>query len=125
MRISNKTDEFLNSNAPKVNCLTENHLITEEIGNVNLGQYTLGATFCRQTYKHRGVCTSIFVSKDIQLNTNILDQYNKEKDLEICALKLRLLPSSFTISCIYRSSTGNFTHFLKELESILNKMYKT
>jgi len=39
----------LSSNAPQVNCLTEHHLMTEEIGNVNLGQYTLGATFCRQT----------------------------------------------------------------------------
>jgi len=43
--------------------------MTEEIGNVNLGQYTLGATFCRQTYKHRGVC--IYVSKDIELMPSI------------------------------------------------------
>jgi len=57
--ISNKIDEFLislSSNAPQVICLTEHHIMTEEIGNVNLGQYTLGATFCRQTYKHGGVC---------------------------------------------------------------------
>ena len=57
--ISNKFDEFLislSSNAPQVICLTEHHLMTEEIGNVNLGQYTLGVTFCRQTYKHGGIC---------------------------------------------------------------------
>jgi hypothetical protein len=40
-------------------------------------------------------------------------------------LKLRLLLSSFTIICIYRSATGNFTYFLNKLESILNKLYKT
>ena len=95
--------------------------MTEEIGNVNLGQYTLGATFCRQTYKHGGVC--IYVLKDIQFNTINLDQYNKEKDLKICALKLCLLSSRFTIICIYRYPTGNFTYFLNQLESIFNKMY--
>ena len=95
--------------------------MTEEIGNANLGQYTLRAALCRQTYKHEGVC--IYVLKDIQFNTINLDQYNKEKDLEICALNLRLLSSSFTIICIYRSPTGNFTYFSNQLESILNKMY--
>ena len=96
--MSNKIDEFiisLSSNAPQVICLTEHHLMTEQIGNVNLGQYTLGVSFCRQTYKHGSEC--IYVSKDIQFNTINLDQYNKGKELEICALKLRLLSSSFTI----------------------------
>jgi hypothetical protein len=56
--ISHKTDKFVISllhNAPNVLCLTEHHLRTEEIVNVNLGQYTLGAQFCRQTYKQGGV----------------------------------------------------------------------
>jgi hypothetical protein len=30
--------------------------MTEETGNVNLGQYTLGVIFCRQTNKLGGVC---------------------------------------------------------------------
>jgi hypothetical protein len=30
--------------------------------------------------------------------------------------------SSFTIICIYRSPTGNFTYFLNQLESILKKL---
>jgi hypothetical protein len=114
--ISNKTDEFLNSlspNAPQVICLTEHPLRTEEIGNVNLRQYTLGATFCRQTYKHGGVC--IFVPRNIQFHTINLDQYNKEKDLEICALKLHILSNSFTIICIYRSPNRKFLLFFKSI----------
>jgi hypothetical protein len=86
--LSHKIDKFLISllhNAPHVLCLTEHHLQT--VGNVNLGHYTLGAQFCRQTYKQGGV--SIYVSNDIQFNTINLDQYNREKDLEICALKIR------------------------------------
>jgi len=76
-------DEFLISlspNAPQVICLTEHYLQTEEIGNVNFGHYTLGATFCRQTYKHGDVC--IYVSKNVLFNTINLDQYNKEKTLK-------------------------------------------
>jgi exonuclease III len=82
----------------------------------------LGAQFCRQSYKQGGV--SIYVSKDIQFNTVNLDQYNREKDLEICALKIHLLPNSLAVICIYRYPIGNFTYFLNQLESILNKIYK-
>jgi len=81
---------------------------TEEIGNINLSQYTLGATFSKQTYRHGGVC--IFVHKNIQFHSINLDQYNREKDLEICT---------------YRSPTGNFSYFLDQLEYILNKICKT
>lgn len=96
--LSNKTDEFLNSlppNAPQVICLIEHYLRAEEIRNVNLSQFPLGASFYRQTYSHGGV--RIFVSKNIQFYTTGLVQYSKEKDFEICALKLHILSYSFTI----------------------------
>jgi len=63
--------------------------------------------------------------KRYRVNAINLDQYTKEKSLEICALKLRLFSSSSTIICIYRSPIGNVACFLNQLESILNKMYKT
>ena len=56
--ISHKIDEILISlahNSPHVLCLTEHHLQTEEITNLKLGQYSLGAYFCRQSYKQGGV----------------------------------------------------------------------
>jgi len=89
---------------------------------VHLDQYTLGAQFCRQTYKQGGVF--IYVSNDIQFSTINLEQHNREKDLEICALKMCILSYSFVIICIYRSPLGNFHYFLNQLESILNKIYK-
>jgi len=124
--IINKIDEFLNflpSNASQVICLTEHHMKTEEIANVNLEQYTLGTAFCRQTYKQGGVC--IYISKNISFNAINLDQYIKEKDLEICALKICEASISFTVICIYRSPTGDFNYFLNQIESILNKTCKT
>ena len=122
--ISHKTDEILISlahNFPNVLCLTEHHLRTGEITKVKLGQYSLGAHFCRQTYKQGGV--SIYVSNGIQYNTINFNQYNRE-DLETCALKIRVLTNSFIVLCTYRSPTGNFIYFLNQLESILNKLYK-
>jgi exonuclease III len=123
--ISNKTDEFLNSlppNAPQAICLTEHHLRAEEISNVNLSQFYLGASFCRRTYSRGSVC--IFVTKNMQFYIINLDQYNKEKEFEICALKLHILSNSFILICTYRSPTGNFPYFLNQLELILNKIYK-
>ena len=60
------------------------------------------------------------MSKNLQFNTINPDQYNKEKDFEICALKLHIFSGSFTVICIYKSPTGNF---LNKLESILNTIY--
>ena len=40
-------------------------------------------------------------------------------------LKICLSNNSFTIICIYRSPTGDFSYFLNQLESILNKICKT
>ena len=56
--ISSKIDECMISlyhNIPQIICLTEHHLKTEEIKNINLDRYILGAFFCRNKYKCGGV----------------------------------------------------------------------
>ena len=96
-----KTDEFLNSitsTSPHVLCLTEHHLRTEEIEMINLTHYVLGAQYCRHSYKQGGV--SVFVSRDIQFHPIDLNTFNKEKDFEICALKIDLHQINFIITCI-------------------------
>jgi exonuclease III len=120
-----KTDELLNSItliSPHVLCLTEHHLLTNELEMINLAPYVLGAQCCRHSYKQGGV--SIFVSKDIQSYPIDLNHFNKEKDLEICALKINLQQTNLIIICIYRSPTGDYKYFLKKLEVILNDLYK-
>ena len=104
--ISNKTEELLTSlscSTPQIICLSEHHLQPEEIGLVSLNKYILGASFCRQTYKHGGVC--IYVLNNIPFNTINLEVYPKEKDLEICALKLSVTNNSFAIICIYKGDS--------------------
>jgi exonuclease III len=124
--ISSKIDEFqvsLYHNRPQVICLTEHHLKTEEITNINLDQYKLGTSLCRQEYKGGGAC--IYISQSLQCSKINLEKYHKEKDLEICALNLNVQINNFIIICIYRSPAGNFTHFLNQLETILNDLYNT
>jgi hypothetical protein len=118
--ILQKTDEFLTSlvdASPHILCLTEHHLRSDELKNINLCQYTLGAQFCRQSHKQGEV--SIFVSSNIQFQTINLDHFNKEKDLETCALKIDLPLVNLIIICIYRSPTGNFKYFINQLEVLL------
>ena len=122
--ISSKIDELRTSlcyNRPKIICLTKHHLKTNEINNTNLDQYTLGASFCRKKYKCGGVC--IYICKYFQFSTINLENYCKEKDFEICALKLNLQKHNFIIICTYRAPTGDFTHFWTQLEIILNELH--
>jgi hypothetical protein len=54
----NKKEELLNSltgNSPQFICITEYHLINDELENITLHPYTLEAKFCTQTHKCGGV----------------------------------------------------------------------
>ena len=58
----NNKEELRNSltrNSPQIICITEYHLIDEEVEGITLNSYTLGAKFCRQTHKCGGVCIFI------------------------------------------------------------------
>jgi len=65
-----------------------------------------------------GVC--IFVHKHLDFFSLSLDKCCKEKDTEVCAVRLKITPIQLIILAIYRSPSGNFTNFLKNLDSILN-----
>jgi exonuclease III len=121
--ITHKTEELLISLSqvnPQVLCLTEHHLRHEEISIINLGQYTLGAHYCRRNFKQGRV----FINNKILFDVIDLKQFNKEKDFEICALKIQLMSTYLIVLCVYRSPSGNFPCFLTQLEIVLNKLYK-
>jgi len=65
----------------------------------------------------------IFVHEDLDFFSVSLDKYCKERDIEVCALRLKITPLQLIILAIYRSPSGNFTNFLKNLDSILNIWY--
>ena len=67
----------------------------------------------------------IFVKNNVQSSDIKLNKYSKEKDFEICAVKLHISSHIIIMIAIYRSPSGNFAYFLDSLESILNWVYNT
>ena len=117
-------DELLNSlfpDYPHITCLTEHHLKDYEIDNLPIDHFKLGSKFCRHEFKNGGVC--IFIHEDLEFFSILLDKYCKEKDIEVCGVKLKITPIKLIILAIYRSPLGNFMNFLKNLDSVLNKWY--
>ena len=114
--IPSKVDElsnFLLPDYPNILCLTEHHLKNFEIDNLPIDRFKLGSKFCRHEYKNGGVC--IFVHEDFEFSSISLDKYCKEKDIEVCAVRLKIIPIQLIILAIYRSPSGNFTNFLRNL----------
>jgi len=118
--LKSKVDKLSNSllEYPNIMCLTEQRLKDYEIDNLLIDQFKLGSKFCRHEYKNGGVC--IFVHKDLDFFSISLDKYCKEKDTEVYAVRLKITPVQLIILAIYKSPSGNFTNFLKNLDSILN-----
>ena len=122
--LKSKVDELLNSlslDYPHIMCLTEHHLKDYEIDNLPIDYFKLGSKYCRHKFKNGGVC--IFIHEDLEFTNISLDKYCKEKDIEVCAVKLNINFTKLTILAIYRSPSGNFNTFLKNLDSVLNKWY--
>jgi hypothetical protein len=67
-------------------CLTEHHLHILEETYVNIEGYAIGAQFCRVLYEKVGVI--IYVHSSLQYMNIDLSEYCKQKDIEICAVKL-------------------------------------
>ena len=65
---------------PQVICLTEHHLNNQQIGNISINQYLLGAYYCRSRHKFGGV--NIFVYESIICSNIDVNRYCHEYDLE-------------------------------------------
>jgi len=67
-----------------------------------------------------GVC--IYVHESLQTSNMEVQQYCKEKDLEVCSVRLYLPTCTIGIVNLYRSPLGNFNYFLNELEILLHSV---
>ena len=98
---NNKLDElyiYSSTNSPHIICMMEHHLRENEINTIILVNYNLGVKFCRNTFHTGGVC--IFTHETIQCTNINVSKFCKEKDLEICALKLHLLSYEICLNYI-------------------------
>jgi len=89
-----------------------------EIDNLPIHRFKLGSKFCRHEYKNGGG-RCIFVHENPEFSSISLDKYCKEKDIEVCAVRLKITSIHLIILAIYRSPSGKFTNFLRNLDSIL------
>jgi hypothetical protein len=113
----NKANELLDSiilRLPHVICITEHHCKEQEIVSLPIMNYSLAANFCRTKIKQGGTC--IFVHESLAFSTIELKQFCLEQVIEVCAISITSPGiKKLTILCIYRSPTGNFTHFINSL----------
>jgi len=122
--LRNKTQELLShlhSNLLHVICLSEHHLIIQELCYANLECYTIGAQFCRPIYQRGGVI--IYVHNGIQFTNIDLSDYCIEKSIEICVVKINIKSFTMCIITLYRAPSGNFTHFLQRLDNVLKFLH--
>jgi hypothetical protein len=91
-----------------------------EINFLNLENYTLGAQFCRASNGKGGVV--MYIHNSLKFTTTDLCKYSKEKDIEICGVKLNVSASVVHIITVYRSPLGNFNYFLQTLDKVLQSL---
>ena len=94
-----------------------NHL---ELQQTFFDNYKLGVSYCRTLYEKEGVC--IFVQESLRYVKIYLEKYCKEKEFEVCAVKIHFNVKCACIIAIYRASTGNFDLFISKLDTILREL---
>jgi hypothetical protein len=89
---------------------SQHHLCDNALDAMVLTKYKHGAKFCRNLFKKGGVC--VFIHESIQFTNINLAKFCKEKDLEVCVVKLYISQNELCIIAIYRSPSGNLQYFL-------------
>jgi hypothetical protein len=92
-------------------------MLRDEVYSVGIDNYVLGSCFSRRTFKKGRVY--ICIRKDVSFNCLDLSKYCKEKILEICAVQIETTDKRIIVMCVYRSPSGDFSHFLRLLDTAL------
>ena len=117
----NEVLSYLYPSLPHILCFTEHHLNQQEIALIQIESYTLGASFCRTSFKMGGLC--IFVNKNLNFRNIDTQKFLHEQDIEAEAVKLSVNSLNICILSIYRAPSSNFALFLDKLEIILNLLH--
>jgi exonuclease III len=112
--LKSKVNEFMLTllpETPHLICFSEHHLQKEEISNIHIPEYKLASTYSRSNLKCGGVC--IFIQENIKFSDINLSKFNKDQDLEISAVKLKIINKNIIVFCMYRSPIGDLDSFFK------------
>ena len=110
----------VNHDLPHLICISEHHLNNVEMDYIHLPNYKLGAKYCRTSSLKGGVC--IFIHNNIKFQVIKLDLFCRDKDIEVCAVKLQLTNINTYVLMVYRAPSGNLDYFLNKLDIILKTL---
>ena len=74
-----------------------------------------------KTFLKGGV--SKFVYRNLKYSNIHIDEYNRDKDIEACAIQWNSTFDKLCILIIYRTPRDDFTNFINQLDLILQKPY--
>jgi exonuclease III len=126
--IRNKSEELINSLKidgidPHILCLSEHHMVEQDLLFLKLNGYTLGSSYSHQIFQKQGVC--IFTRNDLCYNKIDVSYFCDEKHFEACAVQIDIKGFHIIIICIYRSPSGEFGQILRLLDSTLKSIHKS
>jgi hypothetical protein len=91
-----------------------------EINFMNLENCNIGVQFCGVSNGKGGVV--MYIHSSLKFTITDLCKYSKEKDIEICGVKLNVSFPIVYIRRVYRSPVGNFNYFLQTLDKVLQSL---
>ena len=109
----------VNHDVPHLICISEHHLNNVEMDYIHLPNYKLGAKYSRKSSLKGGVF--IFIH-NIKFQVIKLDLFCRDKDIEVCAVKLQLTNINTCVLMVYRAPSGNLDYFLNKLDIILKTL---
>jgi len=118
---ANELLSHLHLNFPHILCFSEHHMNHLELQQIFIDNYKLSVSYCRTLYEKGGV--RIFVQEGLRYVKTDMENHCKDKDFEVCAIKIYLNTKCACIIAIYRAPTGNFELFISKLDTILRKLY--
>jgi hypothetical protein len=102
---------------PHILCLSQHHMVEQDLLHLTLAGYLLGPSFCRLNLQRGCVC--IFVRNDQCFNKIDISHHCKEQGLEIYAIQLVTKTCNLIVITLYRAPLGDFNQSLKRLNTTL------
>jgi hypothetical protein len=106
---------------PHILCLSEHHMIEQELLPLAMDRYLLGSSFCQKALQRGGVC--IFVTADQQFSKIDISHHCNQQDFEICAIQVVAKTSHLIILSRYGAPSGDINEFLRRLDATLKSLY--
>lgn len=117
--LANKIDsvrQLLESRHVDIACFTEHWLTADIISKINLGNYEVASSYCRQSSRHGG--TAIVLRKDLPFKELLEVKSNSvEKQIELAGV--RLTKYKILILSLYRPPSGDVSQCLDVLTKVL------